>query len=407
MKRSNTPLGTIVAFLGSFELACVLLLCLFLLTLFGTLEQTETGLYEVQKAYFESWFVVHRQALPGLDFRLPIPLPGALPVMALFTLNLLIGGLVRIRKSSRTLGIIIVHIGIALMMAAGLVKLVASHDGHLTLAEGEQASEFVSYYDWEIAVWPLPAGDAGGEPKVEHLVLHENLAAVRSGGRTLVDSADLPFTFVLSDFERNARPVPKGPMFEAPHRVIDGWTLLPEKPDPTAERNVAGLYVDVRPRDGSPALAGFLFGGEGLPWTFEADGRAWAMTLRHARFPMPYTIRLDKFTRELHPRTGIAKVFSSRVAKIEDGAETEIAISMNEPLRDGGLVLFQSSWGETPRGLFSVFSVVRNPSDHWPLYSCIIIAAGLLLAFGQRLLAHVRTQRKKLARLRAATDPGS
>ena len=26
---------------------------------------------------------------------------------------------------------------------------------------------------------------------------------------------------------------------------------------------------------------------------------------------------------------------------------------------------------------FSTFAVVRNPSDHWPLYSCIIVAVGL------------------------------
>ena len=71
-------------------------------------------------------------------------------------------------------------------------------------------------------------------------------------------------------------------------------------------------------------------------------------------------------------------------------------IEMNEPLRDEGVVLFQASWGpqdappDTP--LFSVFAVHRNPSDYWPLYSCIIISIGLLVTFGQRLIRFVRNQ---------------
>jgi hypothetical protein len=60
------------------------------------------------------------------------------------------------------------------------------------------------------------------------------------------------------------------------------------------------------------------------------------------------------------------------------------------------LVLFQSSWGppnaRPGERLFSVFSVVRNPSDHWPLYSCIVIGVGLLIAFTQKLMKYVRAQ---------------
>ena len=79
---------------------------------------------------------------------------------------------------------------------------------------------------------------------------------------------------------------------------------------------------------------------------------------------------------------------------------------MNEPLRHGGLVLFQSSWfpqdKEIPR-MYSVFSVVRNPSDYWPLYSCIVIAVGLLLAFAPKLLRFVRSQNQHRARANAGT----
>ena len=53
----------------SYGTACVLLVFLFLLTLFGTLEQVEHGLYEVQKKYFESWFLMHQLG----PISLPLP----------------------------------------------------------------------------------------------------------------------------------------------------------------------------------------------------------------------------------------------------------------------------------------------------------------------------------------------
>jgi hypothetical protein len=42
---------------------------------------------------------------------------------------------------------------------------------------------------------------------------------------------------------------------------------------------------------------------------------------------------------------------------------------------------------------------VRNPSDHWPLYACIVIGVGLLLAFVPRLFSFVRNQAKSRAKL--------
>ena len=42
--------------------------------------------------------------------------------------------------------------------------------------------------------------------------------------------------------------------------------------------------------------------------------------------------------------------------------------------------------------MFSVFAVVRNPSDQWPLYACIVIAAGMLMHFGRKLLRYVRSE---------------
>ena len=136
------PLRKLADFLGSFGLACLLLINLFLLTLFGTLYQVDGGLYEAQKHYFESWYVVGSSPLPHV-------LPGGLVTMGLLAVNLAVGGFVRLGKAlarapalNRKVslyGVLVVHIGIALLLATvGLHGVMAfGVDG--TLASFEDA----------------------------------------------------------------------------------------------------------------------------------------------------------------------------------------------------------------------------------------------------------------------------
>ena len=136
--------------LSSLGLSCVLLLFLGLLTWLGTLEQVEYGLFDVQKRYFESFFLLH--SFGPVTF----PLPGANLVLTLLFINLMVGGVLRLRRGAATIGVLTTHLGIALLLVAGFVKMYYSQDGHLTLYPTEQSNEFQSYYRWEIAVSELP-----------------------------------------------------------------------------------------------------------------------------------------------------------------------------------------------------------------------------------------------------------
>ena len=74
---------------------------------------------------------------------------------------------------------------------------------------------------------------------------------------------------------------------------------------------------------------------------------------------------------------------------------------MNEPLRQDDMVLFQTNWGPQTPGphprMYSVFTVVDNPSDKWPEYSLWIITFGMLVTFGRKLRSFLRAQAKKRA----------
>ena len=136
------------------------------------------------------------------------------------------------------------------------------------------------------------------------------------------------------------------------------------------ERDFRGVYVAAVTGGGSQVEETFLWGRRPIPWTVEAGGRSWAVLLRRKAHSMPFSLRLEKFTKEDHPGMTMARSFSSDVTKIfPDGSEEAVHIRMNEPLRDGGLVIYQASYGPQqgqPGEPYSVLAVSRNPSDRMP-----------------------------------------
>jgi cytochrome c biogenesis protein ResB len=308
--------------------------------------------------------------------------------MALLFVNLVVGGIVRLRRTWTRAGVLVVHLGIALMLAAGFVKLRFSDDGRIVLHEGESADWFESYYEWEIAI-SRQAGDGQIE---EHVVPWSELSRLRPDTRGVFTSAALPFELRVSHFERSAQPVRKGPMFSVDVPVVDGWFVRTTERAKEAERDLPACYATVRFRDSGTEQSGILWGAAMHPWAVSSGGATWFLDLRRRRWPLPFEIRLEDFRKEDHPRLDMARSFESDVTMTEAGAAREVRIWMNNPLRHAGYILFQSSYSQDERGEISIFSVVRNPSDHWPLYSCIVIAIGLLLHFSRRLVRYVRSE---------------
>jgi len=387
----------VLRFLGSYGLACTLLFFMFLLTLLGTLAQVSDGLFAVQKRYFESWYLL--QPLGPLR----IPLPGGALCMALLALNLLIGGLVRIRKTAATAGILVVHVGIVVMMVAALVKWRFSEDGFLRLYEGQQSDSWSSWHEWEVAIW-----DASQKTDVRELLVPQvDFEDLAGDSQRTCTSPELPFRLVLSHYAENSDVLPKGPMWTGYGPTVDGYAIRKLERNPEAELNFAALQAEVVRPDGT-SERGILWGDANAAWQVEAGGKRYALALRKKLHTMPYTIRLDDFRKRDHPGMTMAAAFESDVTQIAGGTQRKVLIEMNEPLRDGGLVLFQSSYGPGNAGpdtpMYSVFSVARNPSDQWPLVSCIIIAIGLVWAFGRRLLNYIRSQRPARRSAAAGTN---
>ncbi|MFK5956948.1 MAG: cytochrome c biogenesis protein CcsA [Planctomycetota bacterium] len=370
--------------LGSYGLACTLLLCLFSLTILGTLFQVEHGLYEAKETFFNSWFLTTGSGIPIF--------PGGVLVMSLLTVNLILGGLVRIKWRARNVGVLIIHFGIIAMLLSSLVKLTNSEEGQLRLYIGQQADNFTSNSKWQISIWELRASTESPQ----WVLADDQFTDLEGDNTRSFHAADLPFTLKLSGFVPNCSVLPKGPNWNAEGEVIDGFGFFRRPLAKDLAQNAAGIHAEVIAVDGTSSK-GLLWFPQAGPWKVEVEGRQFVMDMSNATYPMPFSIRLDKFTKEEYPGMTMAKAYRSNVTRTDERGSQSILIQMNEPLRDKGLVLFQSGYGEDRNGEYSWFSVVRNPSDKWPEYSLWVITLGLVITFGKHLWKFIQRQNKRRA----------
>ena len=202
MKPARGPLDLVARFFGSYGLACVLMFFLMVAVYFGTWAQVEHGLYAAQKKYFESWFYRHDLG--------PVPavFPGVVLLLSLLSLNLIIGGMIRMRWDWRRSGVLIAHFGIAFLMFAAFWKFQYSTEGHLRIYESgderiypRKSDDYASATEWEVAVREY-AGLEGG-PTLEYLVDSDDFLGLSGSRAHRFSSPDLPFELILEDFERN------------------------------------------------------------------------------------------------------------------------------------------------------------------------------------------------------------
>lgn len=382
-KAPRSMAGKIFDVLSGFGLATITLLLLGLLTWFATLEQIDNGLYPTLTKYF-SWKSLF--LLPELNGKMvPLPLPGGYWVCAVLLLNMILGGVIRIRKGWRHSGNLISHFGIILMLVGGGVAHHFSERGNMAVGQGDSSNAAEDYFEYVVEVTEIKDGKAGSV----HVIRGKDIDDLRDAKLRTFRLPDMPFDLQLTGYLPNAVPVSANE--RAPDRqqfVADGYFLM-EKPKlakaEEAERFTAGAYARIVKRDGTKSEPFILAGASFHPFSYRLDDRIFTVDMRKRLWPMPFTLQLDKFTAAFHPGTMRPSKFVSNVTRIENGGEAKVTVQMNEPMRYEGLTFFQASYGPPGAGpgdkMYSVFEVVRNPADKWPEYSLWIVAFGMAVTF--------------------------
>ncbi len=400
-------------FLGSYGLACVILLLLTLLTFMGTLEQADTALFDVQRDYFESVFLVS----DVLDF--PVPMPGAYLLLALLFVNLIVGGMLRLKRTWSRAGIFVIHLGVALLLIGGFVEFTTSIKGYLPVYEGEPFTDrdnngvydegepfadvdrngvrmepragkrFLSHESRDLVVRMRPDGTTVREWRIPT----DRLKAATSQRVTI--SLDGGPTFEVYGYRRNAA-IRKG----RGEGSIDGRVLMALDDDPKqAERNMPACFVSIQ-RGSDEPMVGLVSAEQEAPFVVGDGKERIAFDLLKRGWELPFSVVLRRGVEKKYPGTNMPSEYSSYITMIEDGVREPMHITMNEPLRHKGYTLYQSGMNvitKTRHGplMQSVFSVVKNPADSIPLVACVIILIGMLIQFGMKLIRYIQRELRR------------
>jgi hypothetical protein len=409
----------VLGVLSGFGLATTLLVILLALTWLATLEQVHHGLHATLEKYFnpKEFFVLPDAAvffpnLAGKDKFLP-PLPGGYWVCALLVLNLTLGGIIKLRKSPRTIGVLLAHFGIIFMMVAGGVAQLTEERGLMMLSEKEgtglpTTSDFAqSLTETTIEILEVKDGKAVGPVHFVEDKYYRDLDG--AADRRTIRLPKLPFDLELTRYVQNAKVVSASSM--APSRgepIVDGWFLYAQEPGKMTEQDTPGIYAKVLGRDGDNGAPFILLVPDPdtfaprAPFTVHADDRTFAVRMEKRVWPVPFQVRLKDARSEYFPHTTKPKFFESDIVRIEDGREADVFIEMNEPMRYGGLTFYQHTMiNSAPRdggeATISGFEVVRNPSDQWPKYSIFVAGFGLCLHFLMKLWSFLTRGKSKTA----------
>ena len=104
--------------------------------------------------------------------------------------------------------------------------------------------------------------------------------------------------------------------------------------------------------------------------------------LRHKRYPLPLTVKLIDFMKEVHPGTDVARSYKSKVEIESNGLNRETVIFMNNPLRYKNYTFYQASYSIDAQGReSSTLAVVRNSGRVLPYIASLTTFAGLVIHF--------------------------
>ena len=332
----------------------LLLLGLGLVLVFAaTLDQVNLGIWAVQEKYFRS-FVVFTRVGP---VTFPV-FPAGYTVGGLLLLNLAAAFTARLTWTWRKSGLVLAHFGLILLLVGELLSGLWQQDFHVRIAEGETRAHAESSREHELAL--IDATD----PAFDEVV---SIPARLLAARRTLQHPRLPFRLVTRAYYPNSSLHPQSDPSRPNLATAGIGASVAAAPQPAAtgprESDVPAAYVEIAGTDGP--LGTWLVTPQLLePQEFSHAGRTWRIALRPRRLPLPHALTLVQFSHDRYPGTGIPRNFSSRLTVREAGATEgrEVVISMNNPLRAGGLAHYQAGFADNDRT--SILQVVRNPA--WP-----------------------------------------
>ena len=387
----------IIKFFTSLKLTVVLLGLGMALVFFGTLDQVHTGIWETQRRYFESLFVIWSYpeqwwAYDKLGF-IRLPMPGGYLLGGFLLVNLVVSHIYRFKWTWKKSGIFLVHVGLILLLLSEFLTDVLAEESQMAIQEGGRTYFSENFRDNELVFIDR------SHPEYDSVT---RIPASKLARSSDISHPDLPFSIRTVSFFPNSFIGRKGqnPSFPtppvtrgigAPRGAAEDLVVGPRAVTYSEnEVNTATAMVEIVDESGTSMgtwLVSNLFDNRFPTQTFQAGGTTYEIALRFRRYYHDFGLALKDFRFDRYPGTEIPKNFSSDVTILDPAlpnAERSYLIYMNHPLRYGGLTFYQASYDpETEQT--TILQVVRNPGWLLPYFSVLLMGAGMTVQFGMHL----------------------
>jgi len=382
MSSTNpTVLSRIYQFAASLKLTVALLGLSMILILLGTLEQVHWGVWHIQKEYFSSWFCLYPL---NTSAPLHLPLPGGYLLGLILVINLICAHFQKFKdkKGYKHWGIKMIHVGLLLLLVGGFVTAVYQDESAMVIPEKEQRNYTEAFRSYELVVIEHAANGTDKVVSVPEELLQKTTLSLPNTSFTAKVLKYFPNSILRAQSQ-----FPQGEVAQVT-QGIGARTPLAYKPIPESfdDNNPNNPLAIIEINSGKVSLGSWILNpqlGESFPaQTFVHEGKTYEVNLRKLRQYLPFSITLNQFTHEKYPGTDIPKRFVSDVVVASETGKFPYTISMNQPMRHGGMTFYQSSFGATSEGKnISVLQVVRNPGWLIPYLSVGLMSLGLLWHF--------------------------
>ncbi len=295
-------------------------------------------------------------------------------------------------------GIVLLHIGVALLMFSELQVGFYAKENMLALQEGQKLSYMRDTRQIELAVVYRQ------DDKDHVFAIPESRIVAASDAEApedkIIDQPSLPFKLrVEGKFLRNVQLRSSLPGEDKLATAGLGTFATPVEIDTVTgmddSHDMGAIRFTLLDRETGKEIETLLCSQDvsearSVPIAEQAtvDGQDYQFYLRFQRNYKDYEVELLDVSRTNYVGSSTPRDYRSKIIIHDNktGEAEEYALWMNNPLRYKGETFYQSGYNELPDGTeMTTLSVVRNTGWMLPYIACMIVAVGMFAQFGLTL----------------------
>lgn len=331
---------------------------LMVVTIIGTIEQKNIGLFAASEKYFASLFFTYKG----------IPFPGGGLLIVILTIGLLSQLVFKTPyKSFAKSGITLTHVGAIILLIGSFITYISAIEGSLVLKENESKNSILDYRNHDLVF------TSEDNQRTLKVIPFDTLKSLSSNSQieifknvVLTNVKILKTCSLVQNSEANEFEVGFAKLFKF------------ENPSNTNQEMQSEECAEFSLKENGKNQIFRIFLNMAKTQSFKTNQYSGLAMIKNREIPLPFSVKLIDFDKKFHQGTMISKSFKSLV-EIRDGNQVfNRLIEMNTPLRYRGYTFYQSSFSENSDGEMSELAVVQNKAKWFPYISSLILCLGVL-----------------------------